>query len=60
MRAYVATTGLLFALIVAAHAARLAAEGTRVLSDPFYLIATLAAAAMCLWAWRLFRHVEQR
>jgi hypothetical protein len=53
MRAYLVTTGVLFALIVGAHVLRVWAEGVRLLSDPWWILLTAAAAAMSVWAWRL-------
>ena len=55
MRAYVITTGILFALLVLAHVARLFAEGPGPLADPFFLASTGMAAAMSLWAWFVVR-----
>jgi high-affinity Fe2+/Pb2+ permease len=58
LRAYLVTTGTLFGLIAAAHLARTIAESQRLASDPwFYLEGPglgLVAAALSLWAWRLF------
>ncbi|HET6432717.1 hypothetical protein [Dyella sp.] len=50
MRAYVVVTGCLFALIVMAHVARLIAEGFAPLHEPIFLIATLGASGMTVWA----------
>jgi len=55
MRAYVITTGAVFALLVVAHAARLVLEGPRLLSEPDFILATLIPAGMSVWAWRLVR-----
>jgi hypothetical protein len=55
MRAYVMTTGILFGLLAAVHVWRVFAEGPRLVSDPWYVLITLAAAALCLWACRLLR-----
>jgi len=49
MKAYLATTALLFALIVVAHIARFIVEGASIL-QPDFVFATLAAVAMCTWA----------
>lgn len=49
------TTGSVFGLIVVAHVWRVIEEGTHLATDPWYLIITAAAAALCLWAWRLLR-----
>ena len=55
MRAYVITTGLLFAILVLAHIARVFAEGVGHTMDPCFVVATLVAAGLSLWAWRLVR-----
>ncbi|HXE89367.1 MAG TPA: hypothetical protein VNK82_00220 [Terriglobales bacterium] len=57
MKAYLATTGAVFGLLVVAHVWRIIVEGRHLLTDPFYILITLAAAALCLWAWRLFRRL---
>ena len=49
------TTGVLFGLLVVAHIWRAIAEGPALAKDPFYIAITIAAAAFCLWAWRLLR-----
>jgi len=36
VRAYIGITGLIFALIFAAHVARVWAEGTRLLREPIF------------------------
>jgi protein-S-isoprenylcysteine O-methyltransferase Ste14 len=56
MRAYVMTTGALFGLLTLAHLLRIIQEGRHLATDPLYLLITVAAAALCLWAWRLLRH----
>jgi hypothetical protein len=56
MKAYLLTTGVLFGLITIAHILRIIAEWPRFATDPWYLILTLAAAALCVWACRLLRH----
>jgi hypothetical protein len=55
MRAYVMTTGVLFGLIAVAHVWRVFEEGAGLAADPFFILLTVAAAALCLWAWRLIR-----
>ena len=54
MRIYVATTGTLFGLITIAHVLRMSAE-RHLATDPWYLLLTAAAAALCLWAVRVLR-----
>jgi hypothetical protein len=55
MRAYVMTTGVLFGLIAVAHVWRVFEEGTGLAANPFFLLLTVAAAALSVWAWRLIR-----
>lgn len=50
MRTYVGITGLVFAAIFAAHLARVWAEGTGLLSQPFFLLITGLALALSVWA----------
>lgn len=58
MKAYLGTTGTLWALLAGAHVLRTVAEWGRLRSDPGFLIEgpgiALLAAALCAWAWRLF------
>jgi hypothetical protein len=53
MKAYVVTTGTVFGLLTAAHVWRALAEGPHLATDPFFVLITVAAAALCLWACRL-------
>ena len=55
MKAYVITTGVVFALITLAHILRIIAEGPRLLTEPLWVLLTLATAGLSLWAWRLLR-----
>jgi hypothetical protein len=55
MKSYIITTGVLFALIAIAHVLRIVAEWPRFATDPFYLLLTIAAAMLSLWAWRILR-----
>jgi protein-S-isoprenylcysteine O-methyltransferase Ste14 len=55
MRAYLVTTGVLFGLITCAHLLRIVVEWPHLATDPGYLLITVAAAILCIWAWRLFR-----
>jgi hypothetical protein len=55
MRAYVMTTGVLFGLIAVAHVWRAFEEGAGLATDPFFVLLTVAAAALSVWAWRLIR-----
>jgi hypothetical protein len=57
MKAYVLTTGALFALLVLLHLWRFTIEGTALLQQPFFIVATIVPAAMCAWAWLVFRRL---
>jgi hypothetical protein len=53
MKIYITITGAVFGLIALAHIWRAIAEGPNLATDPVFIILTLAAAALCLWAVRL-------
>lgn len=55
MRLYIATSGVLFALVFAAHLARIYVEGTRLLQDPAWVSLTLLVLAMAIWSLTLIR-----
>jgi hypothetical protein len=55
MRTYVAVTGIAFALIVAAHLARIADEGLHPLTEPIFVVSSAIAGGLALWAWWLLR-----
>lgn len=59
MKAFLATAGAVFGLIVIAHVARMVAE-PRVAREPWFLLLTLVAAALSAWAWRLFFRSQAR
>jgi len=60
MRAYLATTGITFALVVVAHVLRLVNEGVHLVRDPWWDILTVVAAGMSFWAWHLFARTVKR
>lgn len=53
MKAYVITTGAIFGLITIAHVLRIIAEGAHLAREPVYVLLTIVAAGLCLWALRL-------
>ena len=55
MKAYVMTTGAVFGLIALAHLLRILAEGPHLATDPFFVLLTVLATALSLWAWRVLR-----
>jgi hypothetical protein len=50
MKAYLISTGGLFGLITLVHLWRIVDEWPHLATDPWYLLLTAAAAALCLWA----------
>jgi hypothetical protein len=63
MKAYLITTGTLFALLALAHLVRTIAEWQR-LVDPWFVVQGpgigVIAAALAFWAWRLLRVAARR
>lgn len=59
MKAYVITTGTVFALLFAAHVWRAVAEGWALAKNPIFLLTTAAAAALVVWAWRVVRKMPR-
>ena len=55
MKAYIITTGAIFALITIAHIVRLVLESTRVLTEPIFVLFTILSAALVIWAVALLR-----
>ena len=53
MKTYVVTTGMLFGLVTLAHVLRIVYESRALASDPWYLLITVATAALSVWAWLL-------
>jgi len=59
MKAYLITTGTIFGLITAVHIARAIVEEAGPAKDPFFILLTLLAAGMCVWAWRLLAKLSR-
>jgi tellurite resistance protein TehA-like permease len=55
MKVYIITTGTVFGLLALAHIWRVTEEGWHLARDPSFVLITVAAAALCLWAWRLIK-----
>ena len=56
MKAYIATSGAVFGLLVVAHILRVIEEPA-LTRDPWFILITVAAAALGVWAWRTLRRV---
>lgn len=52
MKCYVAVTGVVFGLIVILHIWRATVE-RHMATDPWFILLTALAAALCFWAMRL-------
>jgi hypothetical protein len=50
MRTYVGITGLVFALLFAAHVARILAEGSGLLREPMIIATTALSLGLSIWA----------
>jgi hypothetical protein len=64
MKAYLGTTGVLWAVLALAHIARTVSEWHRVSNDLGFMLEVpgigVFAAALCVWAWRLFAQAAPR
>jgi len=53
MKAYVIVTCAAFGLLTLVHIWRAVVEGAQLLTNPWWVLITLVAAALCVWALRL-------
>jgi hypothetical protein len=60
VRAYLITTGVLFALVAVAHVWRVIVESSALATDPWFVLLTILAVAMSAWAFRLLPTVQGR
>jgi len=54
MKAYIATTGVIFSLLTVAHVVRVFQE-THLAGEPWFWLVTVIPAILAVWALRLFR-----
>ena len=59
MKAYVITTGAIFALLTVAHLARIALEDPGLARSPDFIAMTLVSAGLCVWSWRVYRQLPR-
>ena len=59
MRLYVLTTGVIFALLALAHVFRVIQEAHHLASDPWFLIITVIAALLSVWAFTVARRMPK-
>jgi hypothetical protein len=50
MRTYIGITGLVFALMFAAHVARILAEGSGLLHEPIIIVTSALSLGLSIWA----------
>jgi hypothetical protein len=55
MKAYLITTAVVFGLLTLAHLLRVIMEGRHLATNPIYLLITLAAGGLCVWACSLLK-----
>jgi uncharacterized membrane protein len=58
MKAYLATTGLLFLALAVAHVLRVIEE-RHLAGDPWFIATTVIAVGMTVWALQLFRRAPR-
>lgn len=54
MRAYLATTGIVFMLLTVAHIVRVFQE-THLVREPWFWLVTVIPGVLAVWALKLFR-----
>jgi hypothetical protein len=59
VKAYVVTTGSLFALMVAVHIWRVIVEGPALATEPTFVIPSAVAVGLVFWSWRVFRTLRK-
>lgn len=59
MKAYLATTGILFVLLAVAHVVRVVQE-RHLASDPVFIVTTILALGLAGWALRLYRGAPRK
>jgi hypothetical protein len=57
MRTYVMVTGILFALLTAAHIVRMFMEPSSI-KDPIFIVFTVLAVGMTVWSWVVLRQAR--
>jgi len=60
MRAYLIVTGVVFGLLMLAHVWRVVEEGLSAARSPWFILTTVLAASLSVWAWRLLRISSRR
>ena len=58
MRTYVIVAGAVFGLLTVVHIWRIAVE-PHLVTEPWFILTTLASAALCVGAWRVARRAPR-
>lgn len=58
MKAYLATTGILFVLLTVAHIVR-GVQETHLIREPWFILLTIAPCILAVWALRLYRQTAR-
>ena len=56
MKTYVVTTAVIFGLLTVLHILRMVEEHPHAGEEPWFVLITLASAALCVWGLVLLRH----
>jgi hypothetical protein len=59
MKAYIITSAAIFGLITMAHLLRVVMEGSRLATEPVYILLTLGSAALSVWGWYVLRQANR-
>ena len=59
MKAYITTSGIVFALVALAHVWRVSVEGIHVLNSFWFVFSTLLAIGLSAWAWVVFKRLPR-
>jgi hypothetical protein len=59
VKAYVLTSGTVFALIAVVHVVRAVEEGAAVATSPVFLLTSALTVALSGWAWYVFRQLSR-
>ena len=58
MKAYIITSGAIFALITVLHIARLVTEPMNILREPIFVVLTVLGAVLSIWAFAILLRVN--
>jgi Co/Zn/Cd efflux system component len=59
MKAFLLTTGTVFALLTVAHVWRIVFESRALASEPWFMLTTVLSAALSVWAFVLARRTAK-